>query len=67
MELSARNATSHLSRPAAPCAQCGMTIPAPEWSELCDECRIRHLWSCEACGYEFETTVFYPMPNAKAA
>jgi ribosomal protein L37AE/L43A len=29
----------------------------PEWSELVDERRVRHLWQCEACGYAFETTV----------
>jgi hypothetical protein len=58
-----------LPRPAAPCAQCGVMIAAPEWSEVFDECRIRHLWSCTFCGYEFETTVFYaaPAPDAEAA
>jgi hypothetical protein len=34
-------------------------LSAPEWSESLDERRIRHLWSCEGCGYEFETEVFY--------
>jgi ribosomal protein L37AE/L43A len=29
----------------------------PEWSELVDERRMRHLWTCDACGYQFETTV----------
>jgi hypothetical protein len=29
----------------------------PEWSELVDERRVRHLWQCDACGYAFETTV----------
>jgi hypothetical protein len=56
-----------LPRPAAPCAQCGDRIPAPEWSEVFDACRVRHLWSCVSCGYEFETTVFYPAPQARAA
>jgi ribosomal protein L37AE/L43A len=69
MELSSRNArATHLSRPAVPCAQCGDRISAPEWSEVFDESRVRHLWSCVSCGYEFETTVFYPVaPDAKAA
>jgi hypothetical protein len=31
----------------------------PEWSELIDELRVRHLWQCEACGYAFETTVHF--------
>ena len=67
MDLPPRSKAAYLSRPAVPCAQCGGTIPAPEWSELFDECRVRHLWSCEVCGYEFETTVFYPVQNAEAA
>jgi hypothetical protein len=67
MDLLPRNAGAHLSRPAVPCAQCGVTIPAPEWSELFDEVRVRHLWSCQSCGYEFETTVFYRVQDAEAA
>lgn len=55
--LDTRTATRRL---AVPCAQCGDRIPAPEWSEVFDECSIRHLWSCVSCGYEFETTVIYP-------
>jgi len=40
------------------CAQCWADIIAPEWSEhLSDSC-IRHVWSCEACGYRFEDTVY---------
>jgi hypothetical protein len=55
------------SRPAVPCAQCGDALSAPEWSESIDDRRVRHLWSCDGCGYEFETEVFYPSPAAKAA
>jgi ribosomal protein S27AE len=39
------------------CAQCGNSLFMPEWSELVDERRVRHLWQCDACGYAFETTV----------
>ena len=39
------------------CAQCGESLFMPEWSELVDESRVRHLWQCDACGYAFETTV----------
>ncbi len=46
--------------PTTSCAQCGDTLIAPEWSEHVDERCIRHLWSCEACGYEFETAVYLP-------
>jgi C4-type Zn-finger protein len=39
------------------CAQCGADIIAPEWSEhLSDQC-VRHVWSCDACGYRFEGTI----------
>jgi len=24
---------------------------------------VRNLWSCEACGYQFETSVYFPVPN----
>jgi ribosomal protein L37AE/L43A len=39
------------------CAQCGAVLIAPEWSEHFPN-RIRNVWSCEACGYEFEDTVY---------
>jgi len=38
-----------------PCADCGDVLIAPEWSEHVSERYIRHLWSCEACGHDFET------------
>jgi len=41
-----------------PCAQCGDTLIAPEWSEHVSERCVRHVWSCEACGYEVETSVY---------
>ena len=40
------------------CAQCGDALVAPEWSEHISERCIRHVWACEACGYEFETAVY---------
>jgi ribosomal protein S27AE len=39
------------------CAQCGESLFMPEWSELVDESRVRHLWQCDTCDYAFETTV----------
>ena len=44
-------------RPVVECAQCGERLFVPEWSEFVDERRLRHLWMCEDCGYEFETMV----------
>ena len=41
------------------CPQCSECQLAPDRSEHLDEGYVRHAWSCEACGYEFETTVFF--------
>jgi hypothetical protein len=63
MEL--KTSSSHSLRPSRPvneCAQCRETIFLPEWSEHLDDRRVRHLWECEACGYKFETLVFFPRP-----
>jgi ribosomal protein L37AE/L43A len=40
------------------CAQCGGDIIAPQWSECLSDYCIRNVWSCEACGYQFEDTVY---------
>lgn len=55
---------SNVARRASPrrpiaCAQCNEFLFMPEWSELLDEYRVRHLWQCDACGYAFETTVHF--------
>jgi DNA-directed RNA polymerase subunit RPC12/RpoP len=42
------------------CAQCGAQIFAPDWSEFADDGKVRHLWGCVACGYEFETIARFP-------
>ena len=42
------------------CAQCGATLIAPDWSVYQSEHRVRHTWSCETCGYQFESTVYFP-------
>jgi hypothetical protein len=39
----------------------------PEWSEWLDSARVRHLWTCNACGYAFETTVRYAIEIDTAA
>ena len=49
------------------CAQCGAHIVAAEWSEhLSDHC-IRNVWSCEACGYQFEDMVYLSAREAADA
>jgi ribosomal protein L37AE/L43A len=45
------------------CAQCGAELIAPIWAEHLDERHVRKLWSCEACGYQFETSVYFPLSN----
>jgi ribosomal protein L37AE/L43A len=68
MELRSRNLRPfNQSQPIVPCAQCGDELFAPDWSEYLDECRIRHLWVCESCGYQFETLVRYPAAGAAAS
>jgi ribosomal protein L37AE/L43A len=57
----------HISRPMVPCAQCGDSLLAPDWSEYLDERRIRHVWTCDGCGYEFETMVYYAPRDVTAA
>ena len=49
------------------CAQCGEDLYMPEWSEWLDNTRVRHLWTCDACGYAFETTVRYAIEIDTAA
>ena len=57
----------HAARPSIACAQCGADLTMPEWSEWLDETRERHLWTCSACGYAFETTVRYAIEIDTAA
>lgn len=44
------------SRPIVECAQCGVRLYVPEWSEYVDDRRVRHLWQCDDCDISFETT-----------
>jgi hypothetical protein len=53
------------ARPMIDCAQCGDRLFAPDWSEYLDGRRVRHLWSCETCGYSFETIVCFPGTEAR--
>lgn len=57
MDLHYARGASKIARPRLECAQCGEALFIPEWSELVDERRVRHLWKCHACGYAFETSV----------
>jgi hypothetical protein len=62
MELRSPNSqTFARTRPIVQCAQCGKQIFAPDWSEYLDDRHVRHLWACEACDYQFETLVRFPV------
>jgi hypothetical protein len=39
------------------CAQCGVEMIAPKWAEHVSDHCVRNVWSCEACGYQFEDLV----------
>jgi transcription elongation factor Elf1 len=58
MRLSTATPIQTRPRYFTPCAQCGDALLAPEWSEHINERCVRHLWTCETCGYQFETTVY---------
>jgi ribosomal protein L37AE/L43A len=50
------------------CPQCSEWLLAPDWSEHLNDRCVRHTWSCEACGYQFETAVYFPaMQRTRAA
>jgi hypothetical protein len=40
------------------CEQCNGLLTSPEWSEQVNGRCVRHLWSCKACGYRFESWVY---------
>jgi hypothetical protein len=48
-----------------PCAQCGASLIAPEWSECVNERHVRHVWFCTRCDYQFETSVYF-VPDSVA-
>ena len=50
--------TSVASRIALPsCPNCNDLVFAPAASEFVSKTRVRHIWSCEACGHQFFTSV----------
>jgi ribosomal protein L37AE/L43A len=49
------------------CPQCSAWLMAPDWSEYLNERCVRHSWSCDTCGYAFETSVYFPALQQTAA
>ena len=37
------------------CVRCNYILIAPNWSEYVNQHQVRHSWSCENCGHQFET------------
>ncbi len=58
-----------MSRPY--CPKCNDKLFAPEISRLVEETIVEHIWSCDSCGYVFETSVRLlhrqPLPQPVAA
>lgn len=42
------------------CPNCSSYVIAAIWSERVNERCIRNVWSCDACGYEYETSAYFP-------
>ena len=38
------------------CVCCDDRLIAPNWSEYVSEHHVRHAWSCDSCGHQFETS-----------
>jgi hypothetical protein len=41
------------------CEQCDSLLMSPDWSEQISVRCVRHLWLCDACGYQFEQMVYF--------
>jgi uncharacterized paraquat-inducible protein A len=48
----------HGSAQFSRCEQCDSLLTVPEWSEQVGARCVRHLWSCDICGYQFEQLVY---------
>lgn len=45
------------------CPRCGEPLLAAESSRLIGRERVRHSWSCDECGYSFQTAVQVRAPD----
>ena len=48
-------------KPLHLCANCSACIIAATRSERVSERCVRNVWSCDACGFEFETAAYLPV------
>jgi transcription elongation factor Elf1 len=49
------------------CPNCNDLLFAPAASEFVNKTRVRHTWSCDACGHEFSTSVRLFFSRAESA
>ena len=47
------------AKPLHVCPNCSAYVVAAIWSERVSERCVRNVWSCEACGCEFETSAYF--------
>jgi ribosomal protein L37AE/L43A len=47
-------------KPLQLCPNCAAYIIAATWSERVSERCVRNVWCCESCGFEFETSAYFP-------
>jgi ribosomal protein L37AE/L43A len=47
-------------KPLQLCPNCAAYIIAATWSERVSERWVRNVWCCESCGFEFETSAYFP-------
>ena len=45
------------------CVQCGAALIAPTSAEHLNDRNARTLWTCKGCGYQFKTSVYFPVPT----
>ena len=48
--------TNNYSRYGVACIRCDDRLIAPNCSQYVSERHVRHSWSCESCGHQFETS-----------
>jgi ribosomal protein L37AE/L43A len=58
-------ADSPIGTPLHLCPNCSGYIIAAIWSERVSERCIRNVWSCDACGCEFETSAYLPLSRSQ--
>jgi hypothetical protein len=48
--------TNNYSPYGIACIRCSEILIAPKWSKYVSPRHVRHAWSCESCGVQFETS-----------